>query len=98
MKQVVFSLDNQSPPGVFAACKAACLQCKANGTEAEVRTDDGATAELVTGADTADILFVCDDPARMKTMQEQGLAVIALQHAGNASERFSGAKYIFFFS
>ena len=96
MKRVIFSLNKQCPPDVYAACKEACRRFRSEGMEAEVwRT--GTEAEFPGGrADQSpDTLYVCDDPVCLEELQKSGLPVIALQHAGNAKERFRGVKYLF---
>ena len=95
MKQIVFSLDHNSPPEAFAACEEACLRFRAAGFSGTVRTDGDAEQLPAEEEDASETLFVCDDPVRLKALQERGLAVIALQHAGNAAEKFPGAKYLF---
>ena len=95
MKQIVFILDKQSPAEVYAACGEACLHFRAAGLTGAVCTAEEALPFRTEDADTAGTLFVCDDPDRLRTMREQGFAVIALQHAGNASEKFPGAAYVF---
>lgn len=97
MRHVIFFLNPQSPAEVFAACEEACLRLRKEGISGSVQTDGQTPDSGIpdTERDMADTLFVCDDPARLKALQSRGCAVIALQHAKNAEERFTGAAYLF---
>ena len=95
MKHVLFSLNRHTPAEVFSACEEACLRFGKEGISGAVCTGDETERFLEEGSDAEEVLIVCDDPVYLKTLQEQGHAVIALQHGGNAAEKFRGAKYLF---
>lgn len=95
MKHVLFSLNRHTPAEAFSACEEACLRFGKEGISGAVCTGDETERFLEEVSDAEEVLIVCDDPVYLKTLQEQGHAVIALQHGGNAAEKFRGAKYLF---
>lgn len=97
MRNVVFLLKEKPPAEALASCEEACERLRRQGVGASVRI--GGPAHLPVpeahGCGLGDTLVLADDPARIQALSDAGHAVIALQHAGNASESFPGAKYIF---
>ena len=89
---------------MIASCEEACVRLGKQGIRASVRIceparlpvreTDGSLPEAY-GIQKPDTLILADDPVRIPVLSDAGYAVIALQHAGNASESFSGVKYIF---
>ncbi|MBQ6903809.1 MAG: GNAT family N-acetyltransferase [Lachnospiraceae bacterium] len=104
MHNVVFLLKGKPEADVIASCEEACVRLEKQGIRASVRIGEPARLPVpekdgpmpeTHGLLKTDTLILADDPALIPVLSDAGYAVIALQHAGNASESFSGAKYIF---
>ena len=92
MKNILFLTSSHMPKEALAACGEACIRLRTHGVEADVKPY---APDLAWDAHMQDTLMLCDLPDAVKELSGRGYAVIALQHEGNAQEKFPGAPYVF---
>ncbi|MBR5968906.1 MAG: GNAT family N-acetyltransferase [Lachnospiraceae bacterium] len=92
LSEVVFLLSENAMVKERLSCGEACRMLRAQGFAAEVHKAAELADELLSGRDG--LLVLTDDPARLSSLKEQGVPVIAYRHEGCADLPFSGALYV----
>lgn len=93
LREVVFILSGDAYVKERLACGEAGRMLRAAGIAAEVHKAAEVPDEVLAGRDG--LLVLTDDPARLESLRQADVVVIAYRHEGCADTAFPGALYIF---